>query len=53
LTCASIGQVASWVADPQAMRWEAFLTTGESVDYCTVPGDGRASGCCGLAAPPA
>ncbi len=42
----------SWIADPQGVPWEAFLTTGESTTYgksASLPGraDGAAGACCG------
>jgi catechol 2,3-dioxygenase-like lactoylglutathione lyase family enzyme len=49
--CYSISE-KSWIADPQGIRWETFYTTGDSADHCSVvPGDGRASECCGPAKP--
>jgi catechol 2,3-dioxygenase-like lactoylglutathione lyase family enzyme len=53
-TCCYAKSEKAWIADPQGLSWETFLTTGESVVY----GDGRdigqirtASGaCCGAAA---
>lgn len=35
-TCCYAKSEKSWIADPQGIAWETFLTTGESTDY----GDG-------------
>jgi catechol 2,3-dioxygenase-like lactoylglutathione lyase family enzyme len=35
-TCCYANSEKSWVADPQGVQWETFLTTGSSADY----GDG-------------
>jgi catechol 2,3-dioxygenase-like lactoylglutathione lyase family enzyme len=44
-TCCYAQSEKSWIADPQGVQWEAFLTTGESTVY------GRDSpGCCTPAA---
>ncbi|HEX7115142.1 MAG TPA: ArsI/CadI family heavy metal resistance metalloenzyme [Steroidobacter sp.] len=32
-TCCYAKSEKSWIEDPQAVRWEAFLTTGESIVY--------------------
>ena len=43
-TCCYAKSEKSWIADPQGVSWETFLTSGET----TVYGDRRASGvCCG------
>jgi len=54
-TCCYARSEKSWTVDPQGVRWEAFLTTGESTVYGTsvdlpshmakTPGAGAA--CCG------
>ncbi|WP_374598865.1 ArsI/CadI family heavy metal resistance metalloenzyme [Sphingosinicella sp.] len=54
-TCCYAKSTKSWIADPQDIAWETFLTTGESVDYGTGPelsriaADPAATGqrCCG------
>ena len=59
-TCCYAESEKSWIADPQGVAWEAFLTTGES----TVYGDGvdrgpirvateQESACCAPAPAPA
>jgi hypothetical protein len=54
-TCCYAQSEKAWIADPQGLSWEAFLTTGESVVY----GDGAdigqirtASGACCMAETP-
>jgi catechol 2,3-dioxygenase-like lactoylglutathione lyase family enzyme len=32
-TCCYAGSEKSWIEDPQGVRWETFLTTGESTVY--------------------
>jgi catechol 2,3-dioxygenase-like lactoylglutathione lyase family enzyme len=32
-TCCYAKSEKRWITDPQAVRWEAFLTTGESTEY--------------------
>ncbi|TLZ24425.1 MAG: glyoxalase/bleomycin resistance/dioxygenase family protein, partial [Gammaproteobacteria bacterium] len=32
-TCCYARSEKSWIADPQSVQWEAFLTTGESTVY--------------------
>lgn len=51
-TCCYAQSDKSWIEDPQGVRWEAFLTTGESADYghgpkaaATVEASGPS--CCG------
>ena len=34
-TCCYAQSEKSWIDDPQAVRWETFLTTGESAEYGT------------------
>ena len=54
-TCCYAKSTKSWIADPQNMAWETFLTTGDAVDYGTGPelsriaADPAATGqrCCG------
>jgi len=53
-TCCYAQSEKSWIADPQGVSWETFLTTGESTVYGTsVPkpvraGDDKpARACCG------
>lgn len=36
-TCCYARSEKSWIADPDGVRWEAFLTTGEATDYGTSP----------------
>ncbi len=38
-TCCYAQSEKSWVADPQGIRWETFLTTGESAIYGPEPSD--------------
>jgi hypothetical protein len=47
-TCCYAKSEKSWVADPQGIQWETFLTTGESTVYGgdpVLPGK-NASPCC-------
>ncbi len=58
--CCYANSEKSWVEDPQGVRWETFLTTGESTLYggeasasasaCCIPrtldGQGAAGSCC-------
>ncbi|MFD0847988.1 ArsI/CadI family heavy metal resistance metalloenzyme [Sphingosinicella xenopeptidilytica] len=54
-TCCYAKSTKSWIADPQNIAWETFLTTGDAVDYGTGPelsriaADPAATGqrCCG------
>ncbi len=50
-TCCYAESEKSWIADPQGVAWEAFLTVGESPLYGkSAPVPGRATGegaCCG------
>jgi catechol-2,3-dioxygenase len=32
-TCCYVKSEKSWIADPQGIQWETFLTTGESTTY--------------------
>lgn len=48
-TCCYAKSEKSWVADPQGIAWETFLTTGESTMYGErpdLPPLGREAGCC-------
>lgn len=36
-TCCYARSEKSWIADPQGIQWETFLTTGESTTYGTAP----------------
>jgi catechol 2,3-dioxygenase-like lactoylglutathione lyase family enzyme len=55
-TCCYARGEKSWIDDPQGIKWETFLTTGESTVYGrdevrpqvnkTAPGPGCAPGCC-------
>ena len=36
-TCCYARSEKSWIADPDGVVWEAFLTTGESTDYGSSP----------------
>jgi catechol 2,3-dioxygenase-like lactoylglutathione lyase family enzyme len=53
-TCCYAESEKSWIADPQGIQWETFLTTGESTEYGGQPGDdgtpASATGCCEPAA---
>lgn len=45
-TCCYAQSEKSWIADPQGVKWETFLTVGESTTYGTdEPAVPRASGC--------
>jgi len=61
-TCCYAKSEKSWIEDPQGVRWETFLTTGESTVYgndvtasaaeaaCCMPPQATAAGvCCTLA----
>ena len=52
-TCCYARSEKSWIADPDGVVWEAFLTTGDSTDYGTGPDfaalssdNAAASACC-------
>lgn len=47
-TCCYAKSEKSWVADPQGVQWETFLTTGESTIYGSNPPEQqvRARPCC-------
>jgi len=36
-TCCYAKSEKSWIADPQGIQWETFLTTGESTPYGAAP----------------
>jgi hypothetical protein len=36
-TCCYAKSDKSWIADPQGIQWETFLTTGESTTYGAAP----------------
>jgi catechol 2,3-dioxygenase-like lactoylglutathione lyase family enzyme len=50
-TCCYARSEKSWIADPQGIQWETFLTSGESATYGSaqqaIPAAGAS--CCGLA----
>jgi hypothetical protein len=47
-TCCYAQSEKSWIADPQGVSWETFLTTGESTVYGKgAPLPGRQTACCG------
>jgi catechol 2,3-dioxygenase-like lactoylglutathione lyase family enzyme len=49
-TCCYAKSEKSWIEDPQSVRWEAFLTTGESAVYGNdAPASASQSACCGPA----
>ncbi len=59
-TCCYARSEKSWIADPDGVMWEAFLTNGDNTDYGTGPdfaalasGNAAADACCApqLAAP--
>lgn len=61
-TCCYARSEKSWIADPDGVVWEAFLTNGEATDYGSVPNlaalssdNAAASACCApaIAAAPA
>ena len=41
-TCCYAKSEKSWVADPQGVQWETFLTTGESTVYGATPPEQQA-----------
>ena len=47
-TCCYAKSEKSWVADPQGVQWETFLTTGESTIYGSNPPEhqARTRPCC-------
>jgi len=46
-TCCYAKSEKSWIDDPQGVKWETFLTTGESTVYGADPAKAAASPCCG------
>ena len=47
-TCCYAKSEKSWIEDPQGLKWETFLTTGESTTYGSEPvNETRAQSCCG------
>ena len=50
-TCCYAKSEKSWVADPQGVQWETFLTTGESTVYSSSQPEKQAhrQSCCGPA----
>jgi catechol 2,3-dioxygenase-like lactoylglutathione lyase family enzyme len=47
-TCCYAQSEKSWIADPQGVSWETFLTTGESTVYGkSAPVPARGGACCG------
>jgi hypothetical protein len=49
MTCCYAKSEKSWIADPQGIAWEAFLTSGESTAYGENPdltSLGRGADCC-------
>jgi catechol 2,3-dioxygenase-like lactoylglutathione lyase family enzyme len=49
-TCCYAQSEKSWIADPQGVQWETFLTTGESTVYGHDPVPCCAASCCSSAA---
>jgi catechol 2,3-dioxygenase-like lactoylglutathione lyase family enzyme len=49
-TCCYAQSEKSWIADPQGVQWETFLTTGESTVYGHDPAPCCAASCCNSAA---
>jgi catechol 2,3-dioxygenase-like lactoylglutathione lyase family enzyme len=45
-TCCYAQSEKSWIADPQGVQWETFLTTGESTSYASVQRSARAGKSC-------
>src|SRR5690606_40314456 len=45
-TCCYAKSEKSWIEDPQGVKWEAFLTTGESTAYSDAPRLESGSKCC-------
>jgi catechol 2,3-dioxygenase-like lactoylglutathione lyase family enzyme len=59
-TCCYATSSKAWIADPQGVVWETFLTTGSSADYGSSPALSRLAGesaaegaCCAPALAPA
>ena len=45
-TCCYARSEKSWIEDPQGVKWETFLTVGESTTYCTDEPVLASSRCC-------
>jgi catechol 2,3-dioxygenase-like lactoylglutathione lyase family enzyme len=45
-TCCYAQSDKSWIEDPQGVKWETFLTTGESTVYGTDEPSGGTRDCC-------
>lgn len=45
-TCCYAKSEKSWIEDPQGVKWETFLTTGESTVYGNDPDNASADACC-------
>jgi catechol 2,3-dioxygenase-like lactoylglutathione lyase family enzyme len=45
-TCCYAKSEKSWIADPQGVQWETFLTTGESTVYSSEQASAAAPGAC-------
>lgn len=46
-TCCYAKSEKSWIADPQGLKWETFLTNGEATTYGSEePVLSRSAGCC-------
>jgi catechol 2,3-dioxygenase-like lactoylglutathione lyase family enzyme len=46
-TCCYARSEKSWIEDPQGIKWETFLTTGEATTYGSdEPASVRTAGCC-------
>ncbi len=52
-TCCYAQSEKSWIEDPQGVKWETFLTTGESTVYGTDEPSGAQRACCEPTAAPA
>jgi catechol 2,3-dioxygenase-like lactoylglutathione lyase family enzyme len=48
-TCCYARSEKSWIEDPQGVKWETFLTTGESTVYGTDEPTAQERRCCGPA----
>ncbi len=51
-TCCYAQSEKSWIEDPQGVKWETFLTTGESTVYGTDEPTGTQRACCEPTAAP-
>ena len=45
-TCCYAKSEKSWISDPQGVKWETFLTTGESTTYGSDTVSAPPSSCC-------